>query len=329
MNFGLRFGLTSAFCLLLAFAACREDRRKALPPPPSGVARVGNASISREAFQQLMQSRLGVNSNLFAGMAAKKTLLEEMIDREAVYAKAKAAGFDQRPEVQQSIKRMIAAKYEDEMKRQPGTNEPLVSAMEIEQFYQQHPDKYAAGARSRGAMILARIPARAEPEKRAEAMNRAQKIMEEAQAAATPAEFAVVVQKHSEDQATRYRGGDMGWVSQGTPPLGMEAAVAEALFALKKPGDFAPLVATEKGVYIVKLTDKQPAGVRPLAEVKQAIADQLTRQKQAQRDKDFYAAMREGLDIQINLSLLESIRPEATPVKHPPGLPGVVAQTFK
>jgi parvulin-like peptidyl-prolyl isomerase len=310
-------------CLLLGVVGCREQRQA--QSPPKEIARVGDVSISQDAFEALLNMRARGTSDRLATTAAKEALLDEMIRREAVFAKAKAAGFDQRPDIQESVKRLIAAKFQDEQTQPQGANEPSVSEQEIGQYYQQHKDKYATSAKVRGAILFLKVSPLAEAEEREQLMAKAQALLAQAKAAA-PRDFAQLVQANSEDQATRYKAGDIGWVSREAKGLEPDPAVIAALFTLQKPGDIAPLVPTKKGVYIVKLTDTQAVGTRPLAEVKESIAYMLRKQKQEQQEQEFFAAMKAGLDIRINRPLLESIQPSPSPVKTPPGMPGAAPQ---
>jgi len=316
-----RIALACCLCLLLSGTGCRDQNHTGTSIPARGVAQVGDTSISEEAFTRLMQQRAGRDPNRYTNAAEREALLEELIDREATYAKAKASGFDQRPEIQESIKRLIASRFlEEETAKQPG--EPAVAESDLEQYYQEHHAKYAIPEKAHGAVIFLRVPATAAPEKRSELLAAAQKVLDDARMADDASAFALVVQNHSEDQATRYRAGDMGWVSRDARPWGMEPGVGEALFSLKKPGDFTPLVSTEKGIYIVKLIEKQPVTFRPFAEVKEEIRYVLMREKQDQREKNLYVALRSGLDIRINRPLLESIKPPAARAgQSPPAVP--------
>lgn len=310
-------------CLLLAAAGCREQKQT--PPPVNEVARVGDASINQETFQALLNLRAGGGSNRFATMEAKAALLDELIRREAVFAKARAAGFDQRPDIRESVKRLIAGKYQEEQMKLKGAEEPVVSQEEIEQYYQEHAAAFATPAKARGAIILLKISPLAEPEKRAELLARAQSLLDQA-SATPPADFARLVAENSEDQTTRYRAGDIGWLTREAKSRELDPAVTEALFSLQKPGDFAPLISARKAVYILKLLDTQPAGILPLQQVKDAIVYKLRKQKLEEREQDFFASMKAGLDITINRPLLESIRPPPFSPKSLPATPGTVAQ---
>jgi peptidyl-prolyl cis-trans isomerase C len=248
-----------------------------------------------------------------------------MIRREAVFAKAKAAGFDQRPDIQESVRRLIAGKFQEEQTKPQGAVEPVVAQQEIEQFYEEHQATYAAPAKARGAILFLKISPLADLQKKEQLMAKAQLLLDQAKTSSTR-DFAKLVASISEDQATRYRAGDIGWVSRDTKTWQYDPAVIETLFTLEKPGEFAPLVPSKLGVYIVKLLEKQPAGVRPLAEVTNSIAYHLRKQKLDQCEQDFYASMKAGLDIHINEQMLESMRPPPPPEKSPPATPVAVAQ---
>ena len=308
--------------LALFCPGCRPPTQ----PPGKELARVGEVSISQEAFEALLQSRAGSTPDRFSTLAAKAALLDEMIDREAALAKARAAGFDQRPDIQESVKRLIASKFLDEQRKRSGAADPSASEAEIQGYYQQHADKYATPAKVRGAVLFLKLSPLAEAEKREQLLARAQALLTQARTA-TPADFARLVEANSEDQATRYRGGDLGWMSRETKAEALDASVLEALLALQKPGDFAGPVATRKGVYIVKLLDTQSAGTRPLPEVREAIAFLLRKQKLEQRERDLLASMRVGLDIRINRPVLETIRLPSVTDQTPPASPGVAVQT--
>ena len=114
----------------------------------------------------------------------------------------------------------------------------------------------------------------------------------------------------------------MGWISQEAKLWGIEPTIIEALFALKTSGDFAPLVVTENGVYVLKLVEKQPPSIRPFAELKEEIRYLVTRQRQEQREKELHASLREGLEIRTNRPALESIAPpSAADNEAPPAVP--------
>lgn len=292
---------------------------------PSEIARVAGSPISQENFQALLNLRAGGNTNLYATTEAKAALLDELIRREAILARARAAGFDQRPDIQESVRRMIAGKFQEEQMRALETNEITVSDQEVEQYYRDHAEKYSVPAKARGAIIFIRIPPTASQEKRRELAARAESLLEQAKTA-TAAEFSRLVIDNSEDQATRYRSGDIGWFSSKTGVAWVDPAVTKALLDIGAAGGFAPVITTPRGLYIARQTDFKPAGLRPLSEVKDGIAYVLQKQARDRREQGFYAEMKAGLDIQINSQLLDSMRASPAIPAPLPVTPGSIAE---
>ena len=286
---------------------CRPQK-ETVAPAVQGVAEVGDAIITAEDFQSSMQQRAGRDPGRFANVAEKQALLADLIDQQAVYEKARSCGFAQTPEIQQSIRQLIIGRFLEAQARKQSGN-PVVTDAEIKEYYAEHQDKYRASEKLRGAIIFRRKPAGISFEKRAELAARMQTILQEASSASNSAAFARVVENYSEDQATRYRGGDLGWISPeaGSPKL--DSSVERALSALKEPNEFAPVISTEAGFYIVKLIERQPATVRPLTQLREEIRFRLFREKQEQLRRDLVANLRAGLVIRTNLELVASIPP--------------------
>ena len=132
--------------------------------------------------------------------------------------------------------------------------------------------------------------------------------------------FARLCIRHSDDQVTRYKGGDLGWFSRGAS--GVEPALVEALEKAANVGDFAPIIETSRGYLITRLMEKREATRKPLAEVKELLRHQMARDKAALAERDFYAAVKRGLDIRIDQARVEQLS-LPTQKNQPPRLPGV------
>lgn len=284
------------------------------------VAIVGTRVITSEAFQNELSRRAHLSPDRYASPGEKQALLEEMIRFEALYQKALAAGYNQDPEIAASLKRMIAAKYQaDQLAR---LTRPEVTSKDIADYYRNNAERFGTPEQVRVALIELKVPRTATPEKRAEAAKQAESILAEARASAVPdSTFGLLAQNHSEDQASRYRGGDIGWLTAGDTNAPWDPAVLEAAFKLAEPGDLAPVVSTPEAFYLVKLVERQPAHLRPFEKVKDGIAYLVARQKQQQQLDEFYTVLKQGLKIQTNQTLLESIRVPVTQ-SQPPGVPG-------
>ncbi|MCB1207694.1 MAG: peptidyl-prolyl cis-trans isomerase [Verrucomicrobiales bacterium] len=128
--------------------------------------------------------------------------------------------------------------------------------------------------------------------------------------------FGAVVVKYSEDQETRYRGGDLGWIERGRYPKRIEAAVIDAGFALNEVGQFSEVIPGAKGFYLVKLLEKQPSSTSPLEKVAVDLRQQLLREKREQIAADFQMQLRDGLRVEVHAEKLETL-PSSKPANEP------------
>lgn len=279
------------------------------------VARVEGNAISVERFQKALSRR--------SAGTTREGLLEELIREQALVAKAKAAGYDRDPEMVAAFDRMIASRFEEEQlaKRLGAASAPTDA--EIAEAYRHDLARYTTPAAVRAGVIFIAVSSKAAAETQTELKERAESVLVEArQADATG--YARLAQQHSDDQPTRYKGGDTGWLEE-TRHAGSrwEAAVLDALSSLQNVGEFAPLVATRRGFYIVRLTDSRAASVQPLEQVKEGIRYQLIQIKQHQVRAQFYEEAKLAARIQINQAALDSLtEPKPRRADQPPQMPG-------
>lgn len=85
------------------------------------------------------------------------------------------------------------------------------------------------------------------------------------------ADFATLAKEQSKDTGSAAKGGDLGTFEHGR----MVPEFDTAAFALEKPGDLSDLVETKFGYHILQLVDKKPAGLKPFAEVHDALVQEV------------------------------------------------------
>ena len=287
---------------------------------PSGTLRadvlamVGGQTILVAEYQAELERRARGRRSLHSG--AKEELLEELVKSEAVYLRAKQAGFDQRPEIARQIKALVIQRFiEEQLKDNADT--PLVSDAAVADYYRSQAARFATPPKVRFAVIQFRYSPKATEARKREVFETAAAVLAEASGSS----FGALAQRHSEDQATRYGGGDAGWVSREESSRWPSPVIAAA-FALDKAGDLSPVVTTSNACYLVKLIDRKTAGHKPLEEVAQAIRYELAVQNRHRTQDEFYKAAKADLKIEINHALLNSIPiPISQPISTPPALP--------
>ncbi len=312
---GLASTLGAAALLL---TACRQEVSMEPPKPaPESVAKVGDLEISRTELIEALAKRakslgIGATSDL------KQQVLDELICERALLAKARAAGVDHDPELVRRWERMVVAKYEAAHKPD-AEKQRAPTTVEVEQFYREHAAEYQRPERIRVALIQVKGSTKATEEKRVELRARAERVFALAQASG--ADFAELARLHSEDRATRYSGGDGGWMERGQTPPSWPREVADAAFTLATPGGLAPLVEAGGSFYVLNLIERQAGGVRPLAEVRDRIVHKLKEQQRIANEERFYAEQKAGVNVEINQAALEAVPLPAPAVAKAPGAP--------
>ena len=81
-----------------------------------------------------------------------------------------------------------------------------------------------------------------------------------------------MAQEHSQDELSRSRGGQIGWVAEGDLPEDLAALV----FSLD-PGNVSEPIKTERGVYLLDVQELEPARLQSLEEVRDQVVEQARR----------------------------------------------------
>ena len=154
-----------------------------------------------------------------------------------------------------------------------------ITEADVEKFYAENPDRFAAQDRARVAHILLKIPPDATPAQKEEIRKRLESIRVEIEAEIIT--FAAAAAKYSQDEETAANGGDMGFVVRGNMPK----PFADVLFRTK-PGTISPALESRSGYHLLKALELKPAGTASLEEVKTNLKQYLERNAaQAARQK--------------------------------------------
>jgi len=149
----------------------------------------------------------------------------------------------------------------------------------------------------RGALIQVSVPATASAEKKAELQLRAQKALIEAQQLEpTVMSFGSVAVKYSDHQASRYRGGDVGWIDNNST---WDKQLISAFQTLSTPGAMSEVIENGGGFYVLKLMELKPDRLQTLAEVHEQIVHQLFRDKQKAIKDRYFARLDSQFDVEV------------------------------
>jgi parvulin-like peptidyl-prolyl isomerase len=186
---------------------------------------------------------------------------------------------------------------------------------EINDFYMAHKDAppITTPAQMRASRILIKVDNKTTPAEKAAK----KKAIDQARARVAKGEdFSKVASQVSEDADSAPKGGDIGLFQKGMN----EENFDENVFNLKL-NELSPVFLTPLGYQFVKVTDIQPAGVKPVAEFRGQIADYLRRGKQAVQEQDYTKKLLTDSGVTFHIKLVDLSAPPVPPAGGPGGAP--------
>jgi peptidyl-prolyl cis-trans isomerase D len=158
-----------------------------------------------------------------------------------------------------------------------------IAEADLKQHYQDNVQQYSVPEQVRASHILLKTEGKDDAA--------VKKQMEEilAKVKAPGADFAKIANQYTEEEVGKTRGGDLDFFGRGA----MAKEFEEAAFALQ-PGQISPVVKTQFGYHVIKVTDRKAASQKSFEEVKGQIEDQMKwerAQAEAQRMADELAAV--------------------------------------
>ena len=138
---------------------------------------------------------------------------------------------------------------------------------DIRDYYESEPQSFARDEQARARHILFRLPQNAAPEREERVRAAAAEVLEQLRGGA---DFAAAAAEHSEDEGTAEAGGDLGFFPRGT----MLPQFEEVAFTLPV-GEVSDLVRSALGIHILRVEERQEAGIKPLEEARQDVIDAM------------------------------------------------------
>jgi peptidyl-prolyl cis-trans isomerase C len=286
---------------------------------PRPVAVVNGEPVAAEALQrELSRARAsGVEGPGGDDAVLRKRLLDDAVDRilllQAARERSITVGQDQ---VERALLRVRAeypgTHYEDLLAQERLSEAELrarlrdqltleklfgdevfpavqVSDAEVERYYTEHAQEFEQGEQVRASQIVTRTK------------EEAQKLLAEVRR--RPQAFADVARRASiapEGSA----GGDLGWFGRNS---GMPE-VFEVCFKLPMNG-VSEVTPSPYGFHLFKVTGRRPPLRRGFAEVQAQIRDRLLREKRAQAQETYLAALRARARITVDEQALAALAP--------------------
>jgi peptidyl-prolyl cis-trans isomerase D len=151
-----------------------------------------------------------------------------------------------------------------------------VNEADLKTYYDQNAMRLGGQEERRASHILIAAGKDASAADKAKAKAKAEELL--AQVKKAPDTFAEVAKKNSQDPGSAPQGGDLDFFARGA----MTKPFEDAAFALKEKGDISPVVESDFGFHIIKLTDLKGGKPKSFEELRPQIEAEL-KKSQAQK----------------------------------------------
>lgn len=244
--------------------------------------------------------------NRYADPEKKKELVTRIVEGEllAYYALKEGAATD--TVLLTKIKSNIARFYMGSVLKNKIEKEVKVTPAEIKEYFEKNKEKYTQPEKVKSSHILIKIT---DARDEAAAKKLAEKVYKEVQATKGKAQsFVKLVQKYSDDAGSKRRGGDVGYFATVKNGGRMVQEFTDATFALKNIGDLSPLVKSQYGFHIIKLTGRKEAVVKKIIDVEKRIESALKADKRKGAYEDALKDIKKSTHFKMDDAAIAAIK---------------------
>ena len=263
--------------LFLSISCARE------PVAPESVvvdeevlARVGSLSIYPEDLaHRLKEKHSGRTDDQSRDLA-----LQDLVRRAQFAQAALDAGLDRDPVVREELGRLLEARYKEHYLAPKIAAIQEIPESRLRELYQAGIERYRSPEKRRTAVLW--LNPGNDPNRAAaftEKLNQAREwVLNDEDLAAHPEKgFSILGADYSEHHATRYTGGDVGWLQREGGMDDWHRAVAEIAFSIEEEGAMSEVVTRPEGLFLVRLMERQA----PVLRTFESVSPQLEREERS------------------------------------------------
>lgn len=310
------FSVWGALVMLIGsmLLGCRKADESA--PAPEWVVQVGTQRVATATFEADWSQR---QSQQERPVPAGDVLATFVGDWQA-YLAAGEMGLLEDPELQKAIRRLVAGKVRESLSKtlsKPSSDAPI-EPMEIEAVYRSQPQRWQRPPAWNIAWLVASVSPKAEPSRRAAVRERLEGYRREILAGGDPkAVFAILCSNHSDDTATRYLRGELGWLLREQLVGRMGEAVAEEATLLNPTNRLSAVLESPTRMVLLMHLGHRLVQMRPLDEVAPQIRTEMGKQRDEELKRALAQELNRRVPVQTNLAVLARLKAPVVPVTTP------------
>jgi len=279
--------ISSVVIILLAViaAGCGKKEEK-LQVKRGLAARIDDTKLTEEYVDAKFEALGEAEKKVFDGIDGKSRFVDKLIEERLLYKEALSKNLHNDEEIKEQIEQsernvMLSYYYQNEV-----VAKIEVGDDEVKKYYDANQEEFKTRALMRAQHIFSEDSMKCV---------RWKKRLDGGE------NFSVIAKEESEDQMTAIVSGSLGYFNPGgyIKSIGFSQKFSAAVEDLEI-GEISDVIAYEKGYSIVKINEKVPSKIQPLAEVHKQIVDKLSTE---------YFAVRSGCSV-MDLTPMEKYRIE-------------------
>lgn len=260
------------------------------------LAKIDSEVITVGEFQARINSQSPYVRGRYTSRENQREFLTNLIRFEVLAIEARRRGLDKDPDAVRAMKQIMIQKLMAAEFESAGRAETITEA-EMRAYYDKNPNRYNKPEEVRVSAIVLSNKASAE---------RVAKLAL-GEVGKTNRGFRQLVEKHSVDQESKLRNGDLRYFSRENREI--PAPVIEAAFGLGRTGAVAgPIDAGDGRYFIIRQTGKRKAINKAFESVKQQIRNRLARTKRSEAQRAFISKLKKSTEIEVFDDNLEKVR---------------------
>lgn len=285
-------------------------------PPAEWVVQVGTQRVSTVSFEQEWVRRQALQERPIQ----PADVVGGVVSDWQAYLAASSLGILDEPDLQSAIRKLVANRAREVITKRLSKPEWETSVVpeEIEAAYRGQPSRWQKPAAWNMAWLVSAVSPKAQADRRAAVRDRIEEYRRQVAASGDPkATFALLCSQHSDDTATRYLGGELGWLTreQLTGRLGADGL--KAIDGLSATNRLSSVLETSNRMVLLFQIGHRPVQLRPLDEVAPQIRGEIERTRDAAQKKALEQELHRLVPVKTNLAVLSGIKPPTPPVQRP------------
>jgi peptidyl-prolyl cis-trans isomerase C len=231
------------------------------------VAEIGDIMITDGDLEARIQGLPPKYHDRFKSEKQRMAFLDRIVEMHVLAMAAKEEKMDREDSVKTRIDDAVAGILAQEYVKRRLSDKKDLSEEDIKKYYDEHLSEFTKPASVRVDHILIKLDPKAKEKEASEVLAKAQEIRAKLDAGA---DFAKLAAEYSDDERTKKKGGDLGFITKGR----MSPDFSKAAFSLKE-GEISEPVKTPLGYHIIKAGEKKAEDILPLDTVKKKIESRL------------------------------------------------------